>query len=171
MQCGCAGVVTRKKFFFHDLPDDWIIQDTIAASRRVAIVNVMTALENDGFSVRVQNQNAPQADILSIDALGVVTTVQASLIPVNSLVQFLHCRDVNNKTIRGTYIVSAVTDPTHLTVAHWPGNIVGRRGKVRQQLFTPRGAVNLGDQGIVGAASRKVGRPFFQSRGRVPTRR
>ena len=171
-EVGVTNSPTIKKFFLHDLPDDWVRDTVIVAAQQPIILNVVTALTQLGFQVRYQNQLAQQAAVSSVDSLGNVVTLAAINAPANSLVQFLSCRDNNNRAVRGIYSVETVTDATHFKVAEWSGQLVGRRGRVRlvQQLFSP--SLNLGvARTIIGAASRKVGRPFFQSRGRVPVRR
>lgn len=170
-QVGVVGAPAIKRFWLHDLPDDWIERTEIVAGRVAAIRNVVDAYTVFGFQVRFQNQAAVTSDIFSIDALGVVVTVQAHGLVANQQVSFLKCRDVNNKAIRGQYIVTNVASPTVFTVGHWPGNVVGRRGKVRLTQYQFGAALSLLDRGVVLGGSRKVGRPFFQSRGRAPARR
>jgi hypothetical protein len=171
-EVGVVGAPTIKRFFFHDLPDDWVQSTNIVDRNRVFITNVVDALTQLGFQVRLQNPLAIQAPILSIDAAGNVVTTAPIGLAANNLVAFLTCRDTNGRTVRGQYIVDTVTDATHFKVAQWSGQVVSRKGRVRlvSYLFLP--ALNLGvNRTIVGAASRKAGRPFFQSRGRVPVRR
>jgi hypothetical protein len=169
---GVAGGPGRKKFFLHDLPDDWVVATNIPGVRNNAIRDVVQAYCDNGFQVRFQNQAALNAPVLSIDAAGNVVTVAPIALIANQTVSFLQSRDINNHAVRGSYIVAAVTDQTHFQLAHWTGQIVGRRGKVRLVSFLFGAAQYLGNKNtpIIGA-SRKVGRPFFQSRGRVPNRR
>jgi len=172
MQCDVGNGGNRKKFFFHDLPDDWIVRTIIDPARYNAILLVLQTLSVAGFQVRFQRQNAIDAPILSIDATGNVVTSAGFGVIANQVVSFLNCRDNNNRAVRGSYVVETVTDSTHFKVAHWTGQIVGRRGRVRLVSFDFGGAVVLpNNDSIIGAASRKVGRPFFQSRGRAPVRR
>jgi len=173
-QVSVGGSPTVKKFWFHDLPDDWINATTIFADRVQAILDVISAIVVNGFSVRYQNPTALSTDVLTIDATGAVTTVGNIALAVGNLVSFLNCKDINGRTVRGKYIVASVTDATHFTVAHWSGQVVARRGRVRlvqyafgaAQVFAPDPSL-----GVISGGSRKVGRPFFQSRGRVPVRR
>jgi len=169
---GVAGSPTIKRFFFHDLPDDFIASDSFNQFNRAAVNDVILRLVAFGFQVRYQNPAAATASILGIDATGVVTTVQPIALAVGNTVQLLNCRDTNNRARRGTYVVSAVGGATSFTLAHWGGSIVGRSGKVRLVAYLFGSAVPLDvNRGIIAAASRKVGRPFFQSRGRAPVRR
>lgn len=171
-QCGIAGSDNRKKFFFHDLPDDWVNLASVEAARRPAINTVISTIAAAGFLVRFQNPIAVAAPILAVDALGAVTTSAPVALAVNNVVSFLNMRDTNNRAIRGTFVVDLVTDPTHFRVAHWGGSIVGRSGRVRVVSFLVGAALYLGDTtSIIRGGSRKVGRPFFQLRGRAPVRR
>lgn len=167
-----SDLITVKKFFLHDLPDDWIAGTSIDPARTNAIANAIAAYSAFNFQFRYQNQVAASAPVLSIDLNGnVVTNAPIALVPTN-LISFLKCKDINNKTIRGQYAVTAVTDATHFQIAHWPGNVVARSGRVRLVSYLFQNALVLGaNGGIVAGASRKVGRPFFQSRGRVSSRR
>lgn len=170
-QMDVAGGTARKKFFFHDLPDDWVVRTTIDPARFAAINLVMQTISAAGFLVRFQLQAAISAPILEVSALGVVKTSAAIGLAQNNIVSFLAVRDINNRPIRGSYVVTNVADAQTFTVAHWPGNVVGRRGRVRLVSFDYGGALFLPNSGIIGGASRKVGRPFFQFRGRVPVKR
>jgi hypothetical protein len=170
-QVDVSNSTTRKKFFLHDLPDDWIIRTVVDPMRIPAILLVVNTLAAAGFQVRYQNQTAITAPVLSVDATGNVVTSAGFGIVANQTISFLNCRDINHRAIRGNYIVETVTDSTHFKVAHWGGTVVGRSGRVRLVNFSFGNAVALGDDSLIGAASRKVGRPFFQSRGRAPVRR
>jgi hypothetical protein len=170
-QVGTAGGPAIKRFWLHDLPDDWILGGKVIPSVRPGIFDLINTFSALGFQVRFQNQAAVKSDVLSITTLGLVTTVQAFGTVAGDLVSFLNCKDINGKPIRGQYIVETVTDPTHFTVAHWSGVTVGRSGKVRKVAYLFGTALALGDRGLISAGSRKVGRPFFQSRGRAPIRR
>jgi hypothetical protein len=171
-QVGVVGSPSIKRFFIHDLPDNYISNGTFDDLEAAGMLGLIKAYADLNFQVRYQNPAAPNAMILSIDGTGNVTTTANIALAVNNTVSFLNCKDVNGKTVRGTYIVETVTDGLHFKVAHWPGNTVGRKGKVRLVSFLFAAASYLGpSRSIIEPASRKVGRPFFQSRGRVPTRR
>ena len=169
---GVAGGPARKKFFLHDLPDDWISSTAVDPGVVGALNRVIKEYADGGFQVRFQNPAAISSPVLSIDALGVVTTVLPWAIAANQTVQFLNCKDTNRRPVRGTYVVASLGVGNTFTLAHWTGQIVGRSGTARLVAFLFGPAVYLGPkQTPLIAASRKVGRPFFQSRGRVPVRR
>jgi hypothetical protein len=170
-QVGVQGSPTLKKFFLHALPDDWVAQDRIVASRKAAILTVVDAYTAFNFQVRVVNPAAPATSILSITEAGLVETVGAHGLNVNDYVTLLRVRDINNRAIRGTFVVRTVPTNSTLTLAGWGGNTVGRSGKIRINQYSYLGATSLAARGIIGTGSRKVGRPFFQSRGRAPARR
>lgn len=166
------GASAIKRFFVHDLPDDFVEGDHIGFNFQQPILDYVSQLCFQGFQVRYQNPAADKASILSIDATGVVTTVQPFAVAVGDQVQFLAVRDTNGRAIRGKFYVSVASVGNTFTVKHWGGQTVGARGSVRKVDFRFGNALFMGpDQTIIGAASRKVGRPFFQQRGRVPARR
>jgi len=173
-QCSVNGSTTIKKFWFHDLPDDWVNSTLILDARRQTILNCIGALVNNGFMVRYQVPNAIGGDVQGITALGEVTTVQATGLAAGNLVQFLNCKDINGRTVRGKYIIASLGAGNTFTLAHWSGQVVARRGRVRLVQFAYGAAQTFAPDstlGLISGGSRKVGRPFFQSRGRVPVRR
>lgn len=169
-QCRVAGTPTIKKFWLHNLPDDWVSKAAIVATRKNQIRTVIDAYSAFGFQVRYSVLNAPTVEVLSITDQGVVTCLGAHQAAANNKVTLLRCRDVNGRPQRGVYVVSAVANATTLTLAHWPGNVVARSGKIRMQQFAYGTAVSLGEAGLIRGGSRKVGRPFFLLRGRAPAR-
>jgi hypothetical protein len=170
-QVGIQNTIGVKRFFLHDLPDDWIDDNDLDPAKRLDVFAVINAYTFNGFQVRALNPAALNAPVLSIDTLGNVVTTAAMGIGVNTYVSFLRCRDINNRPVRGQFVVDQFTDTTHFRLAHWTGQVVPRSGRVRASTYQFAGAVDLGEAGIIRAASRKVGRPFFQKRGRVSNRR
>ena len=169
---GSAGSDNLKRFFFHDLPDNWVTGARIAPSRLNSIQAVITAFTDLPFLVRRLNPAAITAPILSISNVGLVTTSANIALAENNSITLLNCRDINGHAVRGNFVVGTVVDATHFNLVHWAGQTVARSGRVRLVQFSFGGAIDLGrDRGIIGAASRKVGRPFFQLRGRAPIRR
>lgn len=167
------GSPTIKKFFLHDLPDGFVENAAISndADIRLPIQQAVDAYVQGGFQVRYQDPAAIKANVLSIDATGKVDTVQNFVVLPNQVVSFLNARDVNNRTVRGQFVIKAVTSPTEFTLANWTGQVVGRRGSVRLVSYLFGLSASRGELGVMAAASRKVGRPFFQLRGRVPIKR
>jgi hypothetical protein len=170
-QVAVANSTAYKKFWLHDLPDDWVTGGTIVNARQVALRGVIKAYCDNNFQVRFQVPTAPTANILAIDATGNVTTQQNIAALPNLVIKMLKCRDINNKAIKGTYVVETQTDATHFKLRGWPGNIVGRSGKVRLVQYDYQNGIFFGQQSVIRGGSRKVGRPFFQLRGRVSARR
>lgn len=171
------GVPTIKKFWIHDLPDNSVTGVSVSRNMGRKITAFCQGIQAQNFLCRYIVANAPKAQILQITALGLVTTIDAIAVGVGNLVQFLNCKDNNGKTIRGKYVVTAVADNKNFTIAHWPGNVVARSGTARVQQFgfAPCSVLRPAPHGesgsVIKAGSRKVGRPFFQSRGRVSNRR
>jgi len=171
-EVGASGIPTVKKFFIHDLPDGWIAGTQIVPGNLRQLRDLVRLYTQRGFQVRFQRQNAITAAVLSIDAAGTLVLLAPMVLAVNNLVQFLSCRDINDRAIRGTFAIASRVDDTHYTLAQWTGQTVSRRGRCRLVSFDYAAALYLGDdRAVVGAASRKAGRPFFQQRGRVPVRR
>jgi hypothetical protein len=171
-QVGIAGTDNRKRFFFHDMPDGWVSGVEINPNRIPDVNLVVQTLAAAGFLVRYQSNIPAPVPILSIDTLGVVKTTLPITVAVNQSINILNCRDVTGRTVRGTYVVSAVANPNEFTLAHWTGQQVSRSGKVRLVNLVPGAALYLGDSDtVIRGGAKKVGRPFFQFRGRVPNRR
>lgn len=163
-----------KRFWVHDLPDDWVTGGALEPARRNAVLEYLRAVEANQFLIRFVIQTAANAPVLSVDAAGnVVTTANIALV-VNNYVSFLRARDNNNKAIRGKFVVETVTDGTHFKLANWTGQIVGNRGRVRLVAYdyiAARVQNRNVDSWLIKCGARKVGRPFFQLRGRAPNRR
>jgi len=171
MQCFVQGSPTVKKFYMHNLPDSWVNDGVITQANRRKLTGFIAELQDQGFLVRYRTQTAPQADILSVTAAGVVTTIQNIAVNVGDEVQFLRTRDTDGHAIRGTYIVSVAPGGNTFTVAHWPNAVVGRSGKIRKLVYGFGQVLIAGDAGFLRVGGKKVGRPFFQFRGRAPIRR
>lgn len=169
-QVNIVGSNNLKRFWLHNLPDSWINQATIAPDRIPFVRLTVKAYCDAGFGVRIQNQANAQIGVLSIDNTGLVTTIAAHGLAVGNECSFLRCSDINGRTIRGQWIVTTVPSATTFTVAHWPNLTVARSGKVRLTSFLYNNAVYPGDRSVIRGGSRKVGRPFFQSRGRAAAR-
>lgn len=172
-QCQVFGSVTNsvKRFFLHDLSDVSIQSDVITPLVTGLIQDYLNLISTQNWEMRYVQQNAINAPILSIDVNGNVTTVGAYAATVGSYVTFLKSKDINGKPVRGQFVVTAVTDASHFAVAHWTSQIVARSGKVRLVNYSYQ-PVNVSQTiSVLGAAQRKVGRPFFALRGRVSNRR
>lgn len=160
-----------KNFFVHFLPDDKVIDGGLVANHVVKINAFMTALQANGFMWRA-SKRTPEIEIQGIDANGLVTTIGAHGFVVNNQVQLLRVRDVNNRAYRGRYAVVAPLTATTFTLAHWPGAVVLRTGKVRLIDFEFLTISPLPSwRRAVRAGTRKVGRPFGLLRGRSAARR
>jgi hypothetical protein len=170
-QVAVANTTTYKRFYYHDLPDDWVNGGAIVNARIAAIRAVTSEIARQGFQVRYQVTTAPQANVLAIDAQGNVTVQQNIAAVPNATLRMLKVRDINNRAMKGTYVVDTQTDPTHFKLRGWPGNVVARSGKVRLVQYAFGNAIDFGRQGVIRGGARKVGRPFFQLRGRVSARR
>ncbi len=108
------------------------------------------------------------ARIVSIDAVGVtVVNDDITLVPGN-IVRLLKCVDQYGRPVIGAFSVSAVTDGRHFTLANWPGVLV-KNGKLRldqKSTFVIQGNTFA----VSRVVTHKVGRAFFQYRGRVSRR-
>lgn len=167
-----AGTTSKKRFWCHDVPDDWIVGGRLPDFVLIRVTEWLERLSALNFGVRYRVQSAPTAPILSIDATGAVVTSANIVLAAGDTIQFLRCRDINGRPIKGTYVVKTVTDQTHFAVAPWAGQLVGVSGRVRKLTYQIGGAlVEEQSRSIVRSGSRKVGRPFFQLRGRASARR
>ena len=124
-----------KRFWLHDLPDDYVMNGAIVRDNVAQINSVIKAYCDNGFQIRYQDQLAASANILSITAAGLVTTRQAIALVEGQQVDLLHVRDINRKAIHGRYSVGHVTDAQHFLLNSWPGNTVAEVGKVRLTSF------------------------------------
>lgn len=170
MQSGMAGSDALKRFYLHNIPDDWVTDGQITAANRRKLTNVLAELSNTNFLIKHRSENSPTKEIVSVTAEGIVTTNGALGVAVGDEIQFLRCRDTDGRPIRGTYLVSGGIAGNAFTVAHWQNVVVARSGKARKLVYEYQQALIFGEP-YLRVGGKKVGRPFFQLRGRAPNRR
>jgi hypothetical protein len=177
--CQALGSVagTRKMFWIHALPDASVDDAGFTGLPPVPGIaqGFLSKLAQNGFQFQYVNQTLIEQPIQTIDATGKVTLNGAIQVIAGNTVQLVHARDINGKAVKGKFVIGELTDAAHFTLLNWPGNVIAGVGKMRpfQLLYTPiqdpaaRGAEY---QVTVRPGERKVGRPFFQLRGRVSAR-
>lgn len=179
--CAVNGTVagTRKRFWFHNLPDDAVEDSGLVAASDIESKarDTINLLQQNGFKFRYAVQTAPTGRILSIDANGNVLTAEPIAgIAIRNVVQLLKVRGTDGRGKRGKFYVDAVTSDFSFRLAHWPGDVVAASGKIRlvQYLYTSLvqiPATGLTSDPTIRPGVRKCGRPFGQLRGRAVARR
>jgi hypothetical protein len=134
-----------------------------------ALVNYNTLLAKDGWRFKGRVLTNVKGEIDSISTAGVVVMKDAVTLSVNDKVRFLNVVDANGVSRSGVYLVTAAPDSTHFTVAGYTG-ATATRGFARkeQQDYFLVADKSLARGRVV---THKVGRSFFQFRGRRSTKR
>lgn len=169
-QVRIAGAATIKKFWLHNLPDDWVNKGHVVGAEKAKIRRVIESYVDTSFQARYQVLNAASAEIMSISDAGLVTTRAPHTFIAGNEVTLLRCRDINGRTKRGKFIVGAGPTATTFTLTHWAGFEVARSGKIRLVTYGYGNATSMQLEGLIRGGARKVGRPFYMLRGRAPAR-
>jgi len=173
---------TFKRGFLHTAPDELVASGDFNTFTRCNFLarSWLNALASEGFLFRykVTNNANTQGNILYIDETGNVNLETAIVgLTAQSVVQIVRCRDTDGKTIKGNWSLAAFTNGSTFKLRNWfTGHIVNLSGKVRLISYGYTGIVplpsgNKPTNPLIRVGDRKVGRPFFQLRGRVTARR
>jgi hypothetical protein len=126
-------------------------------------------LAQDGWRFKGRVLTNAKGEVDSISTAGVVVLRAAVTLSVGDKVRLLNVVDANNRNQSGVYLVTAAPDSTHFTVAGYEGAAAttGFARKEQSDFFTI-GAGSLTRGRVI---THKVGRGFFQFRGRRSRRR
>lgn len=122
-----------------------------------------------GLKFRARDTTQAQKDVISIDAAGVCTIAAGLVIAQNAEIQILRGRDLNGRSVAGTYRIINRASDTVFTLGGWRGVALATRAKARLVAYAYLGLA-VGGGEVVNVAVRKVGRPFGGYRGRSKRR-
>jgi hypothetical protein len=149
------------------IPDGIVIGGEYSpnAQFRSALANYFQEL---GFwKFRARDLQAQSVPIIDIDALGNVNTDQPITLTVNETVQIL--RTTGGTVSGGRFSIKAVTDTFNFQLRNWKGGAT-EGGRLRLiSIIYPR--IDSNNVAVSRIIVRKVGRGFFQYRGRASKRK
>lgn len=167
---------STRRFMIRGLPDAWVVNGELVSgpdgrSVRTRLVNYFDAL-GSGFSWKARNPGGAEADVATITNPGLATVLQDLPAFIGTLLRAKRVKDIYGRSVNGTFRVG--TDPVPLSkvfpLVGWPNTAVVGKGKLQIATFRQVPFV-LKDITFSRVVVKKVGRNFFQYRGRAPKRR
>lgn len=165
-----AGTVNRRQFLLRGVPDATVTNGIYTGGGLfdAAMANYLNTLISQQWQLRVVDKSNEIFKVLSVDAAGLVTTLDPTGWAVNNRIKFFRTSDTLFRNVGGVYVVTAVPTTNTFQLLGWPAGRVVSFGQARKQVI---GYLNITSYQIPGAVhSRKTGRPFGQPRGRVARR-
>jgi len=167
MRIGATGFANKRPMYLRGIPDGQIVGGELRLEPpwKDAFLAYLTELA--GWKFRGRDLTAPTVPIFSIDGTGNVVTEQPITLAVADMVRILRFR--GGSIINGRFPVETVTSTTVFKLRGWNGGS-GTGGKIRKDNYVyPVMARN--QMAVSRIVVRKVGRPFFQYRGRRSKKR
>lgn len=160
------------RLLLRGLPDVASVGGTISGS--YSLDNIcgpfFQALRDGHWAQKQINLTAAAVSLRSISGLGVATSKTPHTFAVNDFVTLLRQRDSNGNPIGGgTFLVDQVTDNLHFRLASWTITTGTKGGSVRKVVDPILN--QYADLKVSDVTTRKVGKAFFQYRGRQKTAR
>jgi len=172
LQCTAKnlGMASIRKFNIRGLPDSWVVNGEWigsgpAQSRLIAYFNTLV-----GFQWKGRLRSAAAVDVVSIDGNGVFVLADDLAFTLGGQIRLVRVTNDVGQNVTGIYRVLLRTDARNGKLANWKSSTVDSVGKF--QLVSFQYPTFLAGQITYSrVAPRKVGRSFFQYRGRASKRR
>lgn len=166
-----AGVKNVKNFDLRGLADGDVVGGNIVfAFLQGGFAAWMNSLVNSGFGFRAIDFSQPLVKIQSISNVGLITLVGNVGYADGQAITLNRVRDTNGKSVTGTFLIQNSPAANQIQVLGWKGQTVGQSGSLRRRAYIyPQLGGNTWE--LVGATTRKVGRPSALYRGRASRRR
>jgi hypothetical protein len=166
-----SGVPNVRRFALRGLADARAVEGEYVPSTQMTagLTWFGNLLASDGWRFKARILTNVKGDIDSISTLGVVVMRSAVTLAVNDKVRFLNVVDDSGASQSGVYLVTAAPDSFHFTVAGYTG-AAAHKGFARKEQ-TDYFTIGAGSFTRGRVITHKVGRGFFQFRGRRSARR
>lgn len=155
------------------VPDDIIIGGVYAGGEGdwLSYVNQFFNHIRDNWQMRIIDQSVPTYSIATIDADGNVVTNEATAFVAGAKVQVLRSKTEEDNTGSGVFYVETVTNPTHFKLRGWTFGAT-TKGSIRTYVITYNSVnVSTNHRANPEVGTRKIGRPFGESRGKASKKR
>jgi hypothetical protein len=165
--------LNNRPFQFRGLCDSMVVGNFFVPSTTFNINKAIfdTALNSGLFLMRGINKANPQRQIVSITTGGLLTTVDNHGFVVGDRVQILRGKSASGGLLSGVFFVDDVPTLKTAHLVQWPVESSDRGQARKYEIIYPAIKRALGQVDGSRISTRKTGRPFFQSRGRVSARR
>jgi len=166
-----VGAPNVRRFALRGIPDARAVEGEYVPSSgfTTALSNFGDVLGNGNWKFKGRVLTNPKVEILSIAVDGTVISKSAIALAAGDKVRLLNVRDDNGANQSGQYIVDTWTNGTHWKILGYEGAIAHRGFARLDETFNFTVLLGSFERGRV--VTHKVGRPFFQFRGRRSTRR
>jgi hypothetical protein len=163
-----VGVENVKYFQIRGIPDSIVLSGAYAPSAQFSqnLAAWGAGLNSLGFSFQCLDQTQPVVKINSILTNGDYSLAAPLVYNANDVFQVLRCRNTINQNVSGSFRVLTKTDAVSGKLAGWKGGPVDNSGSVKVRKFIWP-VVQINSLKPIQISTRKVGRPFFQYRGRA----
>jgi hypothetical protein len=159
-------VANVKRLILRGIPDARVVEGEFSP-----IIGFTASMQNffnglSGWSFRGRDLAQPRTAILSISAIGAVITETAHSLVVGQMVRILRSRAVDGDLLGGRFQVASVGPANNVfTLTNWAPGEATTGGTVRPDaIIYP--SVDVSRVAVARCITRRVGKPFFQYRGR-----
>lgn len=164
---------STRRFMIRGIPDAWVVNgELVGGSAGVAARARINAYFDElaDWLWKARDRNAATADIMTIAANGQFNLAQDLAFADGDLLRFQRVVSTVKLPIKGSYRVLSHTSQRVGVFANWNGLTVSNVGKVQLVAFKFVPFV-IKAQSFSRVAVKKVGRSFFQYRGRASKRK
>jgi len=169
--CKGTGVPNIRRFELRGLADGRVENGEFIPSQQytAGFTWFGDLLARDGWKFKGRVLTNVKVDILTITDAGLVTLFGALDVTAGDLVRFLNVKGENGESRSGVYKVGTVLNPGQWNILNWQGgDTEGGFVRAEESDYFSVEAKSLTRGRVV---TRKVGRGFFQFRGRASNRR
>lgn len=166
------GVPNVKRYTLRGVPDQLVVGGEYIGSSAFdpAFNGFANQLRTQAFRFRALDNSQAIVGLQGILSDGTYSLAASLALNVGDYITILRCRDQNGHAVTGTFQVATVTSGVGGKLANWKGQVVIGSGAVRKRVFIYP-TLNAATNTILRSIVKKVGRSFFQYRGRRSTRR
>lgn len=167
--CKDATVKSVRHWTIRGLPDAWVIRGEISTDTAVSQAIQRYLAQMAGFRWKCVDKSAATAGIVEISSNGNYELDVAFTLAVGSYVKLLRCRDQYGRAAKGKFYVNASPTVQTGTLANWPAGIIVQNGRMRL-VSSGFGTFAQAFSSVSRVMVKKIGRSFFQYRGRASKR-
>lgn len=171
---------STRRFMIRGLPDDWVVAGELATGAVGQIIQSRLDLYFNVLNVmqwKARNRSAASADIATVATDGTFVLNQDLVFNVGDRLRMVRVKDIYGRSVTGTFQVTTATDTRTGKLTGWPAGVtvtgIGRMQFVSfvYPPFIGPGGTQVSQISVSRVVVKKVGRSFFQYRGRQPKRK
>lgn len=164
-----ATVKSVRHWTIRGLPDAWVVRGEITTDLGVLASIGRYLGQLSGFRWKCVDKGAASSGVVEISSNGNYELDVPFTLAVGSYVKLLRCRDQYGRAVKGKFYVNASPSLQTGTLANWPAGIIVQNGRMRL-VSSGFGTFDFTQMSISRVMVKKIGRSFFQYRGRASKR-